>query len=120
MDRVRETAEITGYHAHVYFDPATRDAAERVREGLGQKFTVELGRWHEKPVGPHPQSMYQVAFAPDQFDRVIPWLMLNRSGLNILVHPNTGDDAADHDIHALWLGDRLPIDIEFLRQHAGA
>jgi len=45
--------------------------------------------------------------------------MLNRAGLSILVHPRTGDDVADHETNPLWLGASLPLDIEFLRQHAG-
>ena len=117
---MREPTDITGYHAHVYFDVAARDAAARVREGLAQRFTVELGRWHDQPVGPHTKAMYQVAFAPDQFARVVPWLMLNREGLSILVHPCTGDEVQDHDTNPLWLGDRLRINVEFLRQHAGS
>jgi aromatic ring-cleaving dioxygenase len=111
---------ITGFHAHVYFDPDTRAAAERVREGLSERFSVELGRWHEQPIGPHSKAMYQVAFANEELASVLPWLMLHRSGLSILVHPMTGDDVADHGAHALWLGTSLPIDFEFLRKHAGA
>jgi DOPA 4,5-dioxygenase len=53
--------------------------------------------------------MYQVAFAPDQFDKVVPWLMLHRGGLDILVHPNTGDALADHTDRALWLGEKLAV-----------
>ena len=32
------------------------------------------------------------------------------NGLNILVHPMTGDDVADHTANPLWLGEPLPID----------
>jgi len=42
---------------------------------------VQLGRWHDKPIGPHPQAMYQVAFLPSQFGKVVPWLMLHRERL---------------------------------------
>jgi DOPA 4,5-dioxygenase len=35
--------------------------------------------------------------------------MLNRQGLSVLVHPNTGRSLDDHLVHALWLGDRLSI-----------
>jgi aromatic ring-cleaving dioxygenase len=112
----KEIAEITGFHAHIYFDTETYDAAARVREGLGANFEVVLGRWHEKPIGPHPKSMYQVAFAYSQFEKVVPWLMLNREDLDILVHPSTGDDVADHTKHALWLGNRLELNIEFLKR----
>ena len=111
-----DTIGIAGFHAHVYFDAATRDAAARVREGLSARFEVRLGRWHDKPIGPHPKAMYQVAFLPNQFGNVVPWLMLNREGLNILIHPETGDDVEDHTNHALWLGEKLELNIEFLRQ----
>ncbi len=59
---------------------------------MGDLFTVTLGRWHDVLVGPHRQSMYQVAFAREEFPRLVPWLMLNREGLSILVHPLTGDE----------------------------
>jgi aromatic ring-cleaving dioxygenase len=115
---MRESTDIKGYHAHVYFDAATRAAAETIREALAQRFTIELGRVHDHPVGPHSQAMYQVTFAPEEFPKIVPWLMLNRRGLSILVHPRTGDDVADHDTNPLWLGEQLPVDLEVLRRHA--
>lgn len=105
---------ISGYHAHVYYDASTRDVAARIREALGAEFTVTLGRWHDKPVGPHPRWMYQVAFAPDQFPLLVPWLMLHRAGLDVLVHPDTGHALADHRDHALWLGEKLPLNFAAL------
>jgi aromatic ring-cleaving dioxygenase len=108
-------AEITGFHAHIYYAPETREVAARVREGLAA-FEVRLGRWHDRPIGPHPQAMYQIAFLPDQFAQVVPWLMLHREGLDILVHPETGDDVVDHTDYALWLGQKLDLNIEILRQ----
>jgi aromatic ring-cleaving dioxygenase len=106
--------EIREFHAHVYYDAATREVAAKVREGLS-RFAVRLGRWHDEPVGPHPKSMYQVAFAPSEFGKVVPWLMLNREGLDILVHPDTGaDSVGDHLERALWLGNRLALRTERL------
>jgi aromatic ring-cleaving dioxygenase len=107
--RLVDPDRVRGYHAHVYYNPQTRGEAERLRQGIAARFSVELGRWRDEPVGSHPVSMYQVAFAPDQFARIVPWLMLNRSGLDILIHPRTGDSYADHATHAAWLGARLPL-----------
>ena len=107
---------ITGYHAHVYYDAETRPAAERLREGIGAGFQTQLGRWHDSPIGPHPVSMYQVAFPIAEFPRLVPWLMLNRSGLTVLVHPLTGDDSEDHATYPLWLGSPLPLKLEFLKR----
>jgi DOPA 4,5-dioxygenase len=116
---MREVTEIAGYHAHVYFELVQREAAERLRGAISERFSVEVGRVHEKAVGPHPKPSFQVAFSRDDFAKIVPWMMLNRSGLSILVHPRTGDEVADHDANALWLGERLPVDIEFLRKHGG-
>ncbi|AFZ28446.1 aromatic ring-cleaving dioxygenase (plasmid) [Cylindrospermum stagnale PCC 7417] len=112
----QDNTKITGFHAHIYFDTTSREEAARIREALSASFDVQLGRWHDLPIGPHPKAMYQVAFLPHQFDKVVPWLMLNREGLDILVHPETGDDVADHTDNALWLGDKLELDIQRLRR----
>ena len=77
---------------------------------------ARLGRWHDQPVGPHPEAMYQIAFAADRLTAILPWLMLNRSGLTILVHPDTGDAYADHARHALWLGAMLPLRLDVLKR----
>jgi aromatic ring-cleaving dioxygenase len=107
--------EIEGYHAHIYYDPASREAAARVRAGLAN-FNVQLGSWHDEPVGPHPKAMYQALFANDEFARVVPWLMLNRQGLTVLVHPSTGDSYGDHLERSLWLGEVLKLRAEVLRR----
>ncbi len=102
---------IAGYHAHVYYDDATRETAAQIREQLAARFDVDLGRWRDQPVGPHPQAMYQVAFAAGEFPRVVPWLMLNHRGLSVFIHPRSGDDIPDHSEYALWLGDKLELDL---------
>ncbi|MDI3306875.1 MAG: DOPA 4,5-dioxygenase family protein [Acetobacteraceae bacterium] len=112
----RNPTAITAYHAHVYYDPrTTRDRAALLRERLAAAFPdARLGRWHDQPVGPHPGAMYQVAFAADRLAVILPWLMLNRLGLTVLVHPETGDAYADHAEHAAWLGTVLPLRLDAL------
>ena len=112
----RDAGVVAEYHAHVYYDPAaTRDRAERLRAWIGERFpAVRLGRWHDAPVGPHPPPMYQIAFPTEVFPAFVPWLMLNRLGLTVLVHPETGDARADHLVHALWMGEVLPLNADVL------
>jgi DOPA 4,5-dioxygenase len=111
----QNTILIKDFHAHVYYDPDTRDRAAQIRDALAAQFDVRLGRWHDQPVGPHPISMYQVVFLPQLFGEIVPWLMLHHQGLSILVHPTTGDDVVDHTDHALWLGEKLDLNIDSLR-----
>jgi len=105
---------ISSYHAHIYYDPATtRDRAEHLRERVAAQFPqAKLGRWHDELVGPHLQSMYQIAFPTQMLASFIPWLMLNRDGLTILLHPQTGNSYRDHTRHAVWFGAVLPLRLE--------
>ena len=52
-----EPATITGYHAHIYFEESSADHAAEIRETIAARFDVEMGRWHDRPVGPHTRSM---------------------------------------------------------------
>ena len=115
-----DPAIIRDYHAHVYYDPAsTRERAERLRERVAAAFPLaRLGRWHDALVGPHPRSMFQIAFPATMLPDFLPWLMLNRDGLTILLHPETGDAVADHSDHAVWFGAVLPLRLDVLRPAA--
>jgi Dopa 4,5-dioxygenase family len=76
----KDPRSIAEYHAHVYYDAATtRGRAERLRQRVGAEFPqAKLGRWHDALVGPHTQSMYQIAFPSGMLSSFVPWLMLNR------------------------------------------
>jgi aromatic ring-cleaving dioxygenase len=107
--------EIYGYHAHVYFADETLPAAERLRRALAERFPVELGP-NTGAVGPHPVPQFQIIFDKAQFPHVVPWLMLNRAGLDILVHPLTDDMVDDHSIYALWLGTPIALRLETMQR----
>jgi len=112
---------IGGWHAHVYFDTATRDSARALYDRVAARFPdAEMGRFHERPVGPHPMWSYQIAFAPKTFGEIVPWLSLHRGGLDVFVHPNTGDDRADHTAHVMFLGKSYALDLSIFEDDAVA
>lgn len=100
------------YHAHIYFDETTKDTAWALREEIMQKYPdIPMGRFHERCVGPHPRWSFQVAFNPDIFADFTDWLMLNRQGLTVFLHPQTGDNLKDHRDYPLWMGEMLDLDL---------
>ena len=70
--------QIAGYHAHVYYDSATREQARQLCDAAGKRFALTVGRMHDNPVGPHPRGSCQLTFAADRLAEVLPWLVLNR------------------------------------------
>lgn len=103
------------YHAHVYYGAATLGKARGVCEAARDAFGLVMGRMHEKPVGPHPDWSCQLLVPHDKFGDVVRWFMLNRDGLNVLIHPETGDHLKDHTEHAVWMGAVRPLDVSMFK-----
>jgi len=110
------TPQVSGYHAHVYYDTETFPAAQNLHKTLAATFPVEVGRLSDEPVGPHPVSQFPVIFTEAEFTSVVPWLMLNRAGLDILVHPLTEDMVDDHSVYALWLGTPIKLKLDTMQR----
>ncbi|TLF51720.1 4,5-dioxygenase [Halomonas urmiana] len=93
------------YHAHLYYeDTAGLAEARQLARAAAERFAIEVGRFHERPVGPHPLWSCQLSFAPVLFGEIIPWLALHRGELDVFVHVGTGDDLFDHTQGVIWLG----------------
>ena len=89
----------------------TNAQARALCEQAAQTFKLRMGRVHERPVGPHPDWSCQLAFEPELIGVVLPWLALNRNGLVVFLHPETGNDLLDHTDHAIWMGAIRPLDL---------
>ena len=89
--------------------------AAKLSATLLGKFKVEGGTLSDEPRGPHPISQFAVIFETPEFQNVVPWLMLNRDGLDVLVHPLTESSYDDHSKNALWLGTPVPMKLDILR-----
>lgn len=109
-----DSDSIVGFHAHVYYDASTKDRAASLRSLVEERFDMRMGSWHDNPVGPHPIGSYQIAFVPELFGKIVPYLSLNRDGLTIFVHPDTGNVVPDHTDHAIWLGEQRELNISAL------
>ena|SRR5579883_543541 len=108
--------EVYGYHAHVYYDADTQPIAAKLRETLAANFPVELGNFSDEPRGPHPVSQFQVIFKTPEFQSVVPWLMLHREGLDVIIHPLTNDMVDDHSVYAMWLGSPIELRLHTMQR----
>ena len=104
-------AQITDFHAHIYFDAAELEQAQALAAAVQQRFDVPVGHFHGRPVGPHPRGSVQLTVPVDQFGEVATWLSVNRAGLTIFAHASTGDHVADHSRNVVWFGPSEPLDM---------
>ena len=111
--------ERQSYHAHVYFEPGERAAAERLhrlfsksRLAADSASVLFVGELRDQPVGPHPKAQFEVHFREDALPQVVA--MIEQSSLTALVHPLTDDDLADHTSLGQWIGEPLPLDLSVL------
>ncbi|RDW86222.1 uncharacterized protein DSM5745_02864 [Aspergillus mulundensis] len=84
---------------------------ERIRREFPE---LRIYTFWDKPVGPHPVAMFEVnLFTPAQFGAFVPWLVIQRGPLSVLIHPNTEEheDERNHTQRAVWMGDRIPLDL---------
>ena len=101
------------YHAHIYYSPEDRAAAERLRaEFEGNSNILFVGRMTDRGVGPHPLPQFEVHFLYAARPAVIA--AIEASGLRALLHPLTDDDFADHTMLAHWIGEPLELDTSVL------
>jgi len=103
------------YHAHVYFDESSADSAAALCQRIAALFDLEIGRFHRKPVGPHPMWSCQIKFSREDFDDFVSWLDSNREDLTIFIHGRSGDDLRDHTEYAYWLGAARALNLDIFR-----
>lgn len=111
-----KAAKVVEYHAHVYFTEATKATAEKLYEDLGRIFADRLVRNSIAygPRGPHVTNMFGIDIPLREFEAVVSFLVVNHGRHSVLIHPVTGNELLDHSHHALWLGERQPLDLSVL------
>ena len=53
-DSTTQLMKIDGYHAHIYYDTATRPRAQRLRDTIASTLGVEVRELSDEPRGPTP------------------------------------------------------------------
>jgi aromatic ring-cleaving dioxygenase len=107
------------HHAHIYYLPEQRPAAEALRdtflrelESDGAGRILFVGRLSDRPVGPHPIPQFEIHFGAHAVEDVAA--TIEKSGLRALLHPLTDDDLADHTSLARWIGEPVALDVSVL------
>ncbi|KLU88612.1 hypothetical protein MAPG_07597 [Magnaporthiopsis poae ATCC 64411] len=121
-----------GFDLHIYYNQGNaaqtkyaRELHERIRREFPE---LRIYNMFKGPIGPHPVAMFEVnVFTPAQFGAIVAWLAIWRGPLSVLIHPNSvagpGEDGLevarrDHTQRAIWMGERLPVDLDLFADMA--
>lgn len=100
------------FHSHVYFEAHSIEKAEKFHQKFQDlKIPLQVSRMIHKPIGPHPFPMFEVDFKAQNFLEVIRFMQDHREDLNILVHPLSGSQILDHTDYAMFLGEKLNLNL---------
>ena len=96
----------------------TKVRAADLRDTLVERFKAQpSGPKFVGIAGPHPIPQMSAIFPKAAFTAdVVPWLMFNRQGLDILIHPLTDDEVEDHTTHAVWIGKPVDLHMDKLKR----
>lgn len=101
------------FHAHIYYRPDQREAADALRARFEAMAEVLFtGSLRDHKVGPHPVPQFEIHFPEHALPSVRP--VLEGSGLRVLIHPLTLDDLADHTSLGEWIGEPIELDVSVL------
>lgn len=107
------------YHAHIYYEAATRTQAMAINRQLrelmrsgGSPRVLFVGSLRDGKAGPHPIPQFEIHFARAALAEVRAFI--EASGFRALIHPLTDDDVADHTTLAEWIGEPLAMDLATL------
>ena len=101
------------YHAHIYWKHiGERVQALSLRSQL-KELGCDLGKVHDRPIGPHPLPMYQAMY--DSSDQPEVESLLRTQTMSILLHEDIGvDHVRDHTDGARWINKPLDLNLKFL------
>jgi aromatic ring-cleaving dioxygenase len=121
-------AKIYSWHIHVLYWQNHKEHAEGARQ-LRQKFIETFSKYlkpgchslyHNNnmcmfedsgPGGPFLTAQWAVFVTPEHFEKTVIWIMQNRGKYDVLVHPNSGCELADHSSWAFWGGNKWELDM---------
>lgn len=100
-------------HIHIYFRPHQTEEALLLKAQIAKEFPeLILGRFHQKPVGPHPVGSFLIRAKNEKDERNIIFYLNHKIGnLSAMIHPETGNDFEDHKQEKIqWIGPEFEID----------
>lgn len=130
-ENLKFSSPIEYYDFHIYYyahDDESQKESDLLRGKLLETFSEEAKTGtiivkvlpDSTVIGPHSTQFWEVDVArPEVFLKLLTWFQLFHGNLSVLIHPQTGNDIKDHTVHALWLGQKLPILTHKLRTTSG-
>ncbi len=105
------------FHAHVYFSASETALANQVRANIivALPQLTYAGQLIPIPIGPHSKPMFELHIPADIKNYALACIDNLREGLSVLVHPVQQDELEAHTDAAMWLGTKLPLNLDVLK-----
>lgn len=104
------------YHAHVYFSLNENALAAKVRDNILKDIPqiTYAGQLIPISVGPHTMPMFELHIPASMINYAKASIDELREGLSVLIHPVQQDELDAHTKSAVWLGEKLDLNLDVL------
>ena len=107
--------EFNKFHFHLYYELDDIAKVENLIIKLKEIDHVQIGRIHKKPVGPHPIGSCQITVFKENYYEMTEWFLNNRDGIDLFIHPVSGEDLIDHTDFAMWIGKSYELNLDIFK-----
>lgn len=100
----------------MYFTLADIPLASQIHNEIAHKmsYLTYLGQPIPRPIGPHPMPMFEMHIPAANITQATTLLEELRGEFSVLIHPVQADELTAHTQDAIWLGEKLALNLDVL------
>lgn len=104
------------YHLHFFFNLEKCPEVNKIHEKVTNQLShiAKIFPLLLRPAGPLPKPMFMLEFSEEFKEEIIFFFKEYQECFSIFIHPELDDELLAHTDHSIWIGEKIPLRLEYL------